>query len=87
MNRCKVTYLDSAPTTQVNLSGPDRGLGPARVFNKHDKDPNSPTCRTKKLMLEDGELRGLQRDPRFSVEPITKAPPKKQRAANKPTEE
>lgn len=86
MKRCLVTYLDSAPTTQVNLAGPDHGLGPARVFNKHDKDPNSRTCRTKKLMLEDEELRGLKRDHRFSVEPITKAAPKK-RAAQKPTEE
>lgn len=83
MKRCKVTYLESAPSAQVNLAGPDRGLGPARVFNKHDKDPKSPTCRTKSLMLEDEELRGLQRDPRFSVELITKAMPK--RAAKKTT--
>lgn len=86
MQRCEVTYLDSAPTAQVRLAGPDRGLGPARVFNKHDKDPKSPTCQTKKLMLEAGELRGLQRDPRFRVEPIMKATAKK-RAAKKPPKE
>ncbi len=86
MKRCRVTYLETAPTAQVNLSGPDRGRGPGRIFNKHDKDPTSPTCRTKLLMLEDEELRGLQRDVRFSVEPITKAQAKK-RTAKQPAKE